>query len=45
MNPLILIGMSKVVTIPLLLARIVWQVHQGVYARVATPNDRAASPV
>ena len=34
------------VTIPLLLARIAWQVRRGVYARAAaTPNDRAASPV
>ncbi len=34
------------VTIPLLLARIGWQVRQGVYARAAaTPNGRAASPV
>jgi phosphatidylglycerol---prolipoprotein diacylglyceryl transferase len=34
------------VTIPLLLARIAWQVRRGVYARAAArPNDRAASPV
>ena len=34
------------VTIPLLLARIGWQVHRRVCARgVATPSDRAASPV
>ncbi len=32
------------VTIPLLLARIAWQVHKGVYARGgATPSDRVAS--
>jgi prolipoprotein diacylglyceryltransferase len=34
------------VTIPLLLARIGWQVHRGVYARAAaTPSARAASRV